>query len=251
MIGADGHGLRPAVRCSERLPLDFRARQASSGIAVTAKVSRISRGKARLSRSDWLAAARRVFVGTGIDEVKIDRLAKELGVTRGSFYWHFKDLDDLRSALVEDWREHNRREIEAIEKHWVDESPSLIDVGVAWFAERQGDMTVFSSAMRDWARKDNRIAPLVHEIDRSWIALIARAFAAMGYDADDSTVRARIVYYHRIGYHALPLDESLEELCALQSHFTRAFAGRELDHEEELELRQRLERPPSARRRSP
>ena len=208
---------------------------------MTAKVTRISRSKARLSRSDWVAAARWVFVRTGIDEVKIDGLARELKVTRGSFYWHFKDLEDLRSALIEDWREQNLREIAAIEERWAEEPPSLVDVGVAWLAERQGDMSVFSSAMRDWARKDDRIAPLVHEIDRSWIALIARVFTTMGHGVEDSTVRARIVYYHRIGYHALPLDETLEELCALQSHFTRAFTGRELDRREEQRLRERLE----------
>ena len=85
------------------------------GTEVSAKVALVTRSKTRLSRSDWVATARRVFVHTGIDEVKIGRLAQELSVTRGSFYWHFKDLEDLRSALIDDWQEQNRREIAAIE----------------------------------------------------------------------------------------------------------------------------------------
>ena len=228
----------PPPRRWRGLPLHSSPPWRLYGAPVTAKVARISRSRVRLSRADWLAAARRIFVRTGIDEVKIDRLARELRVTRGSFYWHFKDLEDLRSALIDDWREQNRREIAAIEDRWTEEAPSLVDIGIAWLAEREGDRPVLSSAIRDWARKENSIAPLVHEIDRAWISLIARVFTAMELDPTESAVRARIIYYHRIGYHALPLDESLEDLCALQADFTRVFTGRELDSEEEKRLRE-------------
>jgi AcrR family transcriptional regulator len=56
-----------------------------------------------LARRDWIDAGLELLVGKGVDHVKITRLADALGVTRGSFYWHFKDRDDLLSALVEDW----------------------------------------------------------------------------------------------------------------------------------------------------
>ena len=78
-----------------------------------------------LSREDWLDAARRVFVESGIDDVKIDRLAKAMKVTRGSFYWHFKDLEDLQGALLQDWQERNHREMDAVRTRWGDQSPSI------------------------------------------------------------------------------------------------------------------------------
>jgi len=211
---------------------------------LAAKVARLSRKAGRLSREDWLAAARAVFVATGIDEVKIDRLARELQVTRGSFYWHFSDLDDLRKALLDDWCEHNTRELARIRSAWDEGVPELLDVGAAWLAERASDFPVFSSAVRDWARKDAAVAPRVQVIDRAWLTLLEQPFVAAGMEQGESEVRARLLYYHRIGYHALPLDESLAELCALQEHFTRVLLGRELDELQRRRVQQVMDAVP-------
>ena len=60
-----------------------------------------------LSRESWIAAALSVLEKRGIAAVKIDALAKRFRVTRGSFYFHFSGLDDLREALLETWRSCN------------------------------------------------------------------------------------------------------------------------------------------------
>ena len=57
----------------------------------------------RLSREDWLAAALEVLHGEGIAKVSIVRIARDLGVTSGSFYWHFKDRNDLLQGLLDFW----------------------------------------------------------------------------------------------------------------------------------------------------
>ncbi|MEM8755480.1 MAG: TetR family transcriptional regulator, partial [Pseudomonadota bacterium] len=54
--------------------------------------------KQRLSRDDWLAHALGTLAAEGAPALRADRMAKALGVSRGSFYWHFRDLDDLNAA---------------------------------------------------------------------------------------------------------------------------------------------------------
>jgi len=60
--------------------------------------------KPRLSRETWTRAAFDSFTCEGIAEISIEKLAKELGATRGSFYWHFKDRSDLIDAVLRQWQ---------------------------------------------------------------------------------------------------------------------------------------------------
>lgn len=62
-----------------------------------------------LTRADWLEAAIRLFMQEGVEAVRITRLAQVMAVTRGSFYWHFKDRDDLLDGLVGFWEQKNMR----------------------------------------------------------------------------------------------------------------------------------------------
>jgi AcrR family transcriptional regulator len=57
----------------------------------------------RLSVQDWLQAGYTLLAEQGVRALKVERLCQQLGVTRGSFYWHFEDMDGYRAALVESW----------------------------------------------------------------------------------------------------------------------------------------------------
>ena len=59
----------------------------------------------RLSKDDWLKAARLALLHKGPDGVRVEPLARDLGVTKGSFYWHFRDRNDLLEALLKEWEE--------------------------------------------------------------------------------------------------------------------------------------------------
>ncbi|MFN8894205.1 MAG: TetR/AcrR family transcriptional regulator, partial [Betaproteobacteria bacterium] len=61
--------------------------------------------RAGLTPDDWVRAATQVLVDHGIDHVRVDVLAGELNVTRGSFYWHFRDREDLLRRVLQAWRE--------------------------------------------------------------------------------------------------------------------------------------------------
>ncbi|MEM9911878.1 MAG: helix-turn-helix domain-containing protein, partial [Pseudomonadota bacterium] len=61
----------------------------------------------RLSQDDWLSAALALLMESGVEAVQITVLARKLGVTRGSFYWHFASRDALLDALIDHWRRQN------------------------------------------------------------------------------------------------------------------------------------------------
>ena len=58
-----------------------------------------------LRKDDWLRAARLALLKSGASEVRVERLARDLKVTKGSFYWHFKDREELLELLLREWEE--------------------------------------------------------------------------------------------------------------------------------------------------
>ena len=93
---------------------------------------------------------------------------------------------------------------------WVDENPfsPLLDL-----------------AVRDWSRTSKKLAREVTEMDSLRMALLTRAFRALGYSADESLVRARITYFHQIGYYTLSFKEDAAERRRYQPLYGRVLLG--------------------------
>ncbi|MCX5495550.1 TetR/AcrR family transcriptional regulator [Kaistia dalseonensis] len=178
-----------------------------------------------LSRESWIAAALKALEKRGIADVKIDLLAKQFKVTRGSFYFHFTGIKDLHEALLEEWRARNCRPFEALDrieeqdglafftrivKIWVDEAPyrPLLDL-----------------AVRDWSRTARKLADEMAAIDNLRISLLTRAFRAMNYPDDESLVRARITYFHQIGYYTLSFKEAAADRKRYQPLYGKVLLG--------------------------
>lgn len=162
----------------------------------------------RLGRQDWINGARAALIDGGVAAVRVEPLAARLGVTTGSFYWHFPDRDALLAALLDDWTSTNTATLEDAAE---DQSRSaeqrfgaIIDI---WVNER-GYSPAYDSAVRDWARVSKPVAAAVKRIDKKRIALLKTVFSALGYSSDRAEVRARILYYHQVGYYALGLRET-------------------------------------------
>jgi len=186
-----------------------------------------AQASARLGRADWIAAARAALVDGGVAEVKVDRLATRLRVTRGSFYWHFKSRAELLDALLEDWRNAN---VEPF-LHVLDgqEEPVLRlkrFFGI-WLSGGAFDPAL-DSAMRNWARTSKPVARLVREADAARTDVLRRIFAAMGYADTEAEVRARVTYYHQVGYYALGIVESRQLREALFPTYFKVLAGHDV-----------------------
>ncbi len=166
----------------------------------------------RVSKNTWLDAARDTLIANGIDRVKIDLLARKLKVTRGSFYWHFKNRADLLSALIEDWKETNTKPmLEAIELSGRRGNKEDFKYFSDLLTEEKHYFPKFDSAMRDWARHDKKVANLVKEMDNMRIAALTEMFLQYGFEPNAAHIRARITYYHQVGYYTLDIHETPAE----------------------------------------
>ena len=183
--------------------------------------------RSQLQRFDWLLKALDIFVAEGIDAVRITRLAQDLGVTRGSFYWHFRNREDLIDALVSYWKDKNTAAITESVNHAGD----LTD-GIFRFFETCIDAARFDPrldlALREWARRSAKVRTLVDREDEARIEALCDFFSRFGYDMPEALIRARVLYYSQIGFYALEVRESLATRLGYTEAYFECFTGRQL-----------------------
>lgn len=202
----------------------------------------------RLTREDWILAARKVLVTSGIDDVKVDRLARRMRMTRGSFYWHFEHRKDLLEALLSDWESRNYFEISQVRVQWAQHGVDLADVIVIWVAEEPG-FPAFDMAIRVWARKSKSVAGAVHRVDDAWIQLLSEIFLENGYDSEESVVRARVAYYHQVGYYAIGVEENMAKRLQRLPLYYAALTGKPAPPDLIASTKRRMEKEGSKRKR--
>ncbi|MEI8031429.1 MAG: TetR/AcrR family transcriptional regulator [Comamonadaceae bacterium] len=163
----------------------------------------------KVSAQKWLETARKTLILEGIAALKIDRLARELGVSRGGFYHHFVDRDDLLERLLREWHQtvifvpcQSPMPSNPAEALWA------IDSLVTRLIREDGYDPLFDMAVRAWSHSDLRVTKAVERSDKSRISTITGYFAALGCNATEAAVRARVFYFHQIGYYAIGLKEA-------------------------------------------
>jgi AcrR family transcriptional regulator len=161
----------------------------------------------RLTRDDWLDAAFSAVVDGGFDKVRVLVIADTLGVTRGSFYWHFTDHADLISALLARWREN---EI-ASDRRLRDESTPdpqadlerLLDAALAHAGADLENMR-FELALRGLGRREPAVAQMLTEVDQARMALFEHKFERFTGNAKTAAELATLFYLAIVGsYQAL------------------------------------------------
>jgi AcrR family transcriptional regulator len=153
--------------------------------------------KTRLTVDDWIVAALDIMAAEGIGGVKIGRLCETLGVTKGSFYWHFKDLDAFLDAITQRWRDGQgtfRNSLQAA----IDADPKdgLRDAIVTFLDRR---LARLERAMRDWSRTDDRARAAIKASDARTFDTIVRGFETLGFDRTEADMRAKILFYSGVG----------------------------------------------------
>lgn len=180
----------------------------------------------RLRPEDWLAAAQRRLVDRGIDAVKIGPLAADLKVTRGSFYWHFRDRNHLLQTLLDQWRAQSHEMFDRLvggdAASGMEEFVRLVHL---WIDESEFDPAL-ESAMRDWARTSEDVSAVVKAVDEERIAYIKRIFLDFGYGEDEAFIRARVTYFHQVGYYTIGYNESHDARMALLPTYVSVLTGK-------------------------
>ncbi|MCM5682788.1 TetR/AcrR family transcriptional regulator [Schlegelella sp. S2-27] len=177
---------------TERLAPLRRRKQPS---AATAEQPRIS-----LTPERWIECATALLVDHGIDAVRVDVVAKTLGVTRGSFYWHFKDRDDLLLHMLETWRNAATEQIiQRFEKVQSDPRALVKELLSLPFRGRAAERAArIELAIRAWARSDPMARQALDDVDSRRLSYIAQCFSALGFGIAEARSRAFILYGYEV-----------------------------------------------------
>jgi AcrR family transcriptional regulator len=165
--------------------------------------ARKSAGAPRLGRDDWLDAAFAAVVEEGFDGARVLTLAERLGVTRGSFYWHFADHAALIDALLKRWQASEVAVHKSMEQQLDGSNPAadleqVLDIALAHAGTKLDNM-VFELAMRARARKDPAVARILVQVDETRMALFQEKFLRLTGDPLKSTELAGLFYLAIVG----------------------------------------------------
>jgi AcrR family transcriptional regulator len=148
-------------------------------------------------RSQWLTAGLDALRKGGVAAVRVERLAGAVGVTKGSFYHHFRDRGALLDALLEFWsREMTDAEFERIGRLRGGLAARLLALAEDVLEKGRGR---YDPAIRAWARNDRKVGAAVAQVDRRRVAALTTLFEQEGFSAAEARTRARLFYTFLLG----------------------------------------------------
>lgn len=158
------------------------------------------RPRTALTPERWVEAATEVLVDQGIDHVRVDVLARSLKVTRGSFYWHFREREDLLRAVLQAWRARATEQLtQRLERAHDDPREQLRDLISLPFRGRSARRAArIELAIRAWARRDAMARSFVDEADAARMGYIAQVFSALGFGVMEARTRAFMLYSYEL-----------------------------------------------------
>jgi AcrR family transcriptional regulator len=179
-----------------------------------------SHPKPRLTRQDWIDAAIELLNQAGIGAVSVEQLGTRLGVTRGSFYHHFADREDLLRAMLDYWAQRWTYEVrDQIVALGLDASTTLFALMNAIRSNRAAN---YDAPFRAWALHDPLARAVVEQVDQARLDQIQGLFAGLGFTGLDLENRARLFLYFEMGAPAMfaaPSPERDEELLKERHRF--------------------------------
>lgn len=155
----------------------------------------------RLTRQDWLKCGLRTLATEGASALKVGPMAAAMGVSRGSFYWHFTDFADFRAQLLNSWRD---RTVDQVIRDF-DRDPAEPDrlrrlINRAFFGKRGLDREI-----RIWAADETDVAAIVAAVDARRVGYMAELLVAAGVEPVQAQPRAAFIYWAYLG-QAIVMD---------------------------------------------
>jgi AcrR family transcriptional regulator len=148
-------------------------------------------------KAQWVVAGLESLRKGGVGEVRVERLAADLGITKGSFYWHFRNRGELLEALLEHWaREMTDWEFERIQAMRAGLGARLQALAEDVLEKGMGR---YDPAIRAWARTDRKVAAAVGQVDRRRVRALSGFFEEAGFSPADARTRARLFYTFLLG----------------------------------------------------
>ncbi|NER47942.1 MAG: TetR/AcrR family transcriptional regulator [Symploca sp. SIO1A3] len=149
-----------------------------------------------LTRQDWIEQGLKTLAETGVETVRVEPLAKVMGVTKGSFYWHFKNREDFLEAILQEWVNWQTNSIiEQVEALGGDATTKLLYL----FELAIQDDGRAENAIRAWATSNSKITTVLAQVDQRRLNYTKDLFLQVGFAPFEAMVRARMVYYALVG----------------------------------------------------
>jgi AcrR family transcriptional regulator len=150
----------------------------------------------RLDRRDWVGVGIEILSSRGVDAIRVEALARRLNISKGSFYWHFKDRDDLLEAILAEW--------ETRQSDWNTEgkdSPNPVERWARLFELfSRPAYAHLEMAVSSWARQDEKVALRVANADRKRIAYLSMVFREIGFTTNQANEWANAAMFLYLGW---------------------------------------------------
>jgi AcrR family transcriptional regulator len=145
--------------------------------------------KSGLNRSEWLTRALDILAEKG-GVLTIDEMVRRIGVSRGSFYWHFKDRADFIHQLVKHWSQpftlSVAEDVRLMEGNAEQKLMALMD------NIERNRLTRFDIAIRAWASREPEAVRIVKEVDKFRLNFVASLFKEIGFSGEELEMRTRL-----------------------------------------------------------
>jgi AcrR family transcriptional regulator len=167
-----------------------------------------------LDASAWIDAAFVMMAENGVKSVSVGALAKRLGVTKGSFYWHFADRETLLFAVLDSWRRMMTSDIKSFiataEGTPAGRLTRLLRVAISPRPQVPGGQIELS--LREWARHDNRVETIMRSIDSERLDYVRQLYIEAGLDEEAAAAYAFAHLSYVIGGRQLPFDGTRKDI---------------------------------------
>ena len=149
----------------------------------------------RVSKEQWLSKALDTLESSGVEAVKIERLAKAFGISRSGFYWHFENRQDLLEHLLDYWvRRYTGVVTDDPDVAKLDPKKRLLTT-MEMIRDKQ--LTKYDLAMTSWAKLDSHVHKVVKKVVKMRLDYLRVIFAELGFEGDELEMRTRLfVCYH-------------------------------------------------------
>lgn len=165
------------------------------------------KARTQLDRTEWIDGSIEALAEEGMAGLRVETLAKRFGVTKGSFYWHFKDRQDLYSAVLQTWKEGRIRDIDKQSTGVVGkECDQLLQIIDVYGTNRNRKGISIELAVRDWARRDASASAVVEDVDTYRLESTRKLFVASGLSDDEAKSRSLLLYAYVFGQSLMAYD---------------------------------------------
>lgn len=162
-------------------------------------------GALRTPRETWIEQGLQTLAEGGVDAVRVEVLAKALGVTKGGFYGYFADRNALLTELLDAWERESIDDVFArIEQEPGDALDKVRLAGRLTFSSDR--LLPIDLAIRDWARRDQAVAERLRRVDNQRMQLLRDAISTFCADPDEVEARSLLAFCMAIGSHLLAAD---------------------------------------------